>query len=132
MWCLGDGPSSASGPAIHPANGPRPGGPAGLERIFEIVGSAAEASGRSPQIEALVQHAEITDDAAAAAARLVPHVPGASVDDLLNSPFVWIGTVGEIRERLRAHQDSPGIERYMVREQAISEVALIVTSAKAD
>lgn len=100
----------------------------GLGRIFEIVVSAAEAVGRSPQIEVLVQHIEITDDAEAAAARVARHVHGASVDDLINSPFVWIGTIGQINERLRAHQVTWGIEHYMIRECTISEVGRILAS----
>jgi len=65
----------------------------GLRRIIEVVCSAVDTAGPRPQLEALVQHVEITDDASAAAARLTAHVPGASVDDLLSTPFVWIGTV---------------------------------------
>ena len=99
-----------------------------LAQILEIVISAADAVDQSPQIEVLVQHIEITDDAKAAAARLLPHVPGASVDDLINSPFVWIGTIGQINERLRAHQHNWGIEHYMIRERTISEVSRILAS----
>lgn len=100
--------------------------PSGLSRIAGVVSAAAEASGNRPQIEALVQHVEITDDASAAAARLTAHVPGASVDDLLRAPFVWIGTVEEIRAKLRAHQTDLGIDRYVVREPALADVRVIV------
>jgi len=100
--------------------------PSGLNRIADIVTSAAEASGRRPQIEALVQHVEITDDAPAAAARLMAHVPGASIDDLLNAPFVWIGTVEEIRENLAAHQASLAIDGFMVRAPAVDDVRRIL------
>jgi hypothetical protein len=62
--------------------------PSGLRRIIEILRSAVDAAGFRPQLEALVQHVEVTDDASAAAARLTAHVPGASVDDLLSAPFV--------------------------------------------
>lgn len=103
--------------------------PSGLGRIVEIVRSAAEASGRRPQIEALVQHVEVTDDAPAAAARLTAHVPGASIDDLLNAPFVWIGTVAEIREKIHEHRTSLGVERYMVRAPAITQVCDILDIA---
>ena len=103
---------------------------AGLARIVEIVRSAAEESSRRPQIEALVQHVEITDDLRAAAARLTAHVPGASIDDLLHAPFVWIGTVEEIRENLEEHRSSLGIERYMVRAPAITQVRNIIDIAK--
>lgn len=103
--------------------------PSGLGRIIEIVRSAAEASGRCPQIEALVQHVEVTDDARAAAARLTAHVPGASIDDLLDAPFVWIGTIEEIREKLHGYRTSLGVERYMVRAPAITQVGNIIDVA---
>lgn len=96
--------------------------PSGLDRIVEIVRSTAELSGRRPQLEALVQHVEVTDDAPAAAARLTAHVPGASIDDLLDAPFVWIGTVEEIREKTHRYRTNLGIERYMVRAPAIRQV----------
>jgi probable F420-dependent oxidoreductase len=105
--------------------------PSGLGRIVEIVRSAAEASGRRPQLEALVQHVEVTNDASAAAARLTEHVPGASIDDLLGAPFVWIGTVEEIRDKLHEWRTGLGIERYMVRAQAITQVGDVLGVATA-
>lgn len=103
--------------------------PAGLDRIVDVVTSAAGAAGRHPQLEALVQHVEITDDAAAAAGRLAELVPGASVDDLLGSPFTWIGTVEEIRTRLDAHHSDLGIDRYVVRAPAVKDVRQILGDA---
>jgi probable F420-dependent oxidoreductase len=100
--------------------------PAGLRRIVEIVRSAVDAAGSGPQLEALVQHVEVTDDASAAAARLTAHVPGASVDDLLSAPFVWIGTVEEIRRRIAEHRTTLGLERYVVRAPAITQVCSIL------
>lgn len=101
---------------------------AGIARVVDIVGSAAAAAGRSPAMEALVQHVEITDDADAAAARLEPHVTGATVGDLLDNPFVWIGTISEIRDRLQAHQDRWGVGRYMVRAPAMADVQRILSA----
>lgn len=103
--------------------------PSGLRRIIEIIRSAVDAAGSHPQLEALVQHVEVTDDASAAAARLTAHVPGASVDDLLNTPFVWIGTVDEIREKIAEHRTALGLERYMVRAPAITQVGNILDDA---
>lgn len=60
----------------------------GLDRIAGIVNASAEESGHLPHVEALVQHVEITDDAAAAASRLAPMVAGATPEDLLDTPFV--------------------------------------------
>lgn len=100
--------------------------PAGLRRIADIIDSASTSTGRRPQVDALVQHVEITDDAKSAAERLTEHVPGASVDDLLGAPFVWLGTVEEIRENLRGHEAALGIERYTVRGPAVADVGRIL------
>jgi hypothetical protein len=78
----------------------------------------------------LVQHVEVTDDASAAAARLVTHVPGASEADLLGAPFVWIGTVEEIRDELRRHEDVLGLRRYVVRAPAIRHVREILGNSR--
>lgn len=103
--------------------------PSGLARIVETVRSAAEVSGRHPQPEAVVQHVEVTDDAAPAAARLTAHVPGASVDDLLSAPFVWIGTAAEIRTRLDEHRTTSASSAYVVRAPAIAQACDIIDSA---
>lgn len=100
--------------------------PSALARTVDAIASAAAAVGRHPRPEALVQHVEVTDDAAAAAERLIVHTPGASIDDLLGTPFVWIGTVEEIRDRLDAHRTVHGIERYVVRAPAVPAVRLII------
>lgn len=103
--------------------------PAALRRIADVVGSASAAEGRRPAIEALVQHVEITDDAAEAAEALKDHVPGASVDDLLEAPFIWIGTVEKIREKLRRHEAELGIQRYVVRAPALAYARRIIEGA---
>lgn len=100
--------------------------PAAVDRILDVVASAAEAAGHRPQLEALVQHVEVTDDAAAAAGRLAEQVPGASADDLLGSPFMWIGTVEEIRERLDVYRADLGIDRYVVRAPAMAAARQIL------
>ncbi|CAN5901388.1 LLM class F420-dependent oxidoreductase [soil metagenome] len=100
--------------------------PSGLARIAEIIASAVPARGRRPQIEAFVQHVEITDDAPAAAERLLDLVPGASIDDLLTAPFVWIGSVEELREQIHSHRAGLGIDRYLVRAPAVADVRTIV------
>lgn len=103
--------------------------PSGINRIFEIIESAAARTGRGPEVDALVQHVQITDDAEAAATALLPHVAGASVEDLLSAPFVWIGTANEIAGQLEAHRRHRGISRYTVREPAIDDVRQILDIA---
>ncbi|MEQ1787213.1 MAG: LLM class flavin-dependent oxidoreductase, partial [Acidimicrobiales bacterium] len=100
--------------------------PAALRRITDLVDAASTSTGLRPQLDALVQHVEITDDAQAAAERLTEHVPGASVDDLLGAPFVWLGTVEEIRRNLRSHKAELGIERYTIRGPALRDVRRIL------
>ena len=100
--------------------------PAGVSRIADIIASANTSTGRRPQVDALVQHVEITNDAKGAAERLAELVPGASVDDLLGTPFVWLGTVEEIRDKLHRHETVLGIERYTVRGPAVADVRRIL------
>ena len=100
--------------------------PSAIDRIVDVVRSTAERTGHDAQLEALVQHVEITDDASGVAARLVTHVPGASVADLLSAPFVWVGTIEEIREKLRQHESRLGLRRYVVRPPAIPHVREIL------
>lgn len=49
------------------------------------------------------------------------------MSDLLSAPFVWIGTVAEIRDRLRDHRTRLGLDRYVVRAGAIPQVREILT-----
>lgn len=99
--------------------------PSGLRRIVDLVATAATAAERQPEIDALVQHVEITDDRAEAAARLAADATGASVDDILTAPFIWLGTVEEIRDQLLAHAANLGIRRYTVRAGALAAARAI-------
>ena len=100
--------------------------PSGLARIAKTIRSAAGVSNASPELEALVQHVEITNDSTAVARRLTEHIVGASVNDLLSAPFVWIGTVGEIRDRIQEHWASLGLRRYVIRPPAIRAALSII------
>lgn len=95
--------------------------PAELRRIAELTAGC--------HVEALVQHVEITDDAAGAAERLASAIEGATADDLLAAPFVWIGTVDEIAESLIGFESELGIGRYVVREAAMGAAELVLDAA---
>ncbi|HSK23199.1 MAG TPA: TIGR03621 family F420-dependent LLM class oxidoreductase [Egicoccus sp.] len=90
-----------------------------IDETIQRVHAAARAAGRSPALEALVQHVEVADDADAAAAAFAAEVPGLEPADLLGAPFVWIGTVEQIADRLRGHRERWGITRYVIRPPAI-------------
>lgn len=90
-----------------------------LDEMIGLVHADARAAGRTPALEALVQHVEVTDDPQVTAAAFADQVPGLSADDVLGAPFVWIGTVEQIADRLRGHRERWGITRYVVRPPAM-------------
>ena len=97
---------------------------AALARTVDAVRTAAR--GRTPVLDVLVQHIELTDDAERAAAKLADLVPGVTAADLLVTPFVWIGTAVEIVDRLRALQRDHGIDRYTVRVPTMGDVQRVL------
>lgn len=91
-----------------------------IDRRVEAVHAEATAHGRSPRLEALVQHVEVTTDAEAAAARIADHLPGeVAPSDVLASPYVWLGTTREIAAAVRAHHARWGFARHVVRPDAM-------------
>jgi len=97
-----------------------------VEAIIQTIRSDGDRSHGGAEIEALVQAVVVTDDAAAAAQELTELVPGASIDDLLGAPFVWIGTVDEIAAMLHETEKALGISRYVIRPPAMTDARLII------
>jgi probable F420-dependent oxidoreductase len=104
--------------------------PRQVEEQFELVRAAAEAAGRTPSFEALVQVFEITDDAGAAAELLAERVRGTTVDDLLAAPFVLIGTIAELVSKIQEQQRRFGISRYVVRAPAREAAARLLSALR--
>ena len=67
----------------------------------------------------------VTDDAAAAAARIGPAVR-LSPDEVLRSPHIWVGTPAEIVTSLERHRERWGISYWAVPANAIDRVAPVV------
>jgi probable F420-dependent oxidoreductase len=84
-----------------------------LDQIDEQVSALA---GR--QLEALVQHVEITGDAEAALADTARRT-GLPVDELRQVPYLLVGTEDEIVASIREHERRWGITRYAVRRPAL-------------
>ncbi|MGH3448488.1 MAG: hypothetical protein ACRDP4_12790 [Nocardioidaceae bacterium] len=59
-------------------------------------------------------------------AELSEQVPGASPEDLAETPFVLVGSVEEMAEQLLRQSDQLGITRYVVREGAIDPVESVL------
>jgi len=97
-----------------------------VQAILQTIASTGDTRVDSPEIEALVQAVVVTDDVAAAAQQLTELIPGTSVEDLLEAPFVWIGTVDEIAAKLRQTKQALGIDRYVVRPAAMSDARSVI------
>jgi len=100
----------------------------GIRRAVDMILATAAHAGRTPEIEALVQVVQITDDAADAVQRLTEHIPGATVNDLLAAPFAWIGTIDEINAKLHRCSQDLSISRYVIRAPAIADARRVLDS----
>ncbi|MEU6466639.1 LLM class flavin-dependent oxidoreductase [Streptomyces sp. NPDC046976] len=86
-----------------------------IDQQVSLIEQGAAARAAAPAREALIQVAEITDDAEAAAHRIAARF-GCAAADVLASPYVWVGTVQEIAASTAEHRRRWGITRYVVRE----------------
>lgn len=95
------------------------------ERIRHIREIAGE---RYPALEicALVQRVIVTADPRRAAAELTSRWPQLSVDEMLQSPYVLIGTVSQIVEELRARRERWDISYYVIQEPYLDALAPVV------
>jgi probable F420-dependent oxidoreductase len=92
----------------------------GLHERLEFVRKAA--NGRPVEPDVLVQRVAITDDPAAV---LVDFVEAGLTPDLFDSPFLLVGTVGEIVERLDRMADM-GIEGVTTFAQHADDLATVI------
>jgi probable F420-dependent oxidoreductase len=103
--------------------------PDAIRRTLDAVSAQSRAATRTPEIEALVQFVEIGDPAASIGERVAPHISGATVEDLVQSPFVWIGRLDEIVAKLRRFAKL-GVGNYVVRAPARGDAQRIVAALK--
>lgn len=78
------------------------------------------------EINALIQAVTITDDRDAAARQASRGLPGLSIAEILDSPFLLIGTVNQIVEDLRLRRERFDISYYVVFEPAVDAFAPVV------
>ena len=96
------------------------------ERVALIRGS-----GRDVELNVLVQAVTVTDDPVAAAERWVKLAPYLSVDDVLGSPYVWIGTVESICDDIRGYRDQWGATYFTIFQHDIDAAEPIVAELRA-
>jgi probable F420-dependent oxidoreductase len=101
-------------------------GPDELQESFELAGGAPERPVR-PAIQVLVQWAEVTNDPDAVARRISLDLR-VSLENVLSAPFVLIGSVEQIVERIHYNTDRWGIDSYVVRDQAIGDIGKVIAA----
>ncbi|WP_089773281.1 hypothetical protein [Ruania alba] len=97
-----------------------------LARQLAIIRAEQDHAGTVPEVEALVQVVTETDDRRAVLAELVDRLPGSSVDDLAQAPFLLIGTLDEMAAQLHRQARDLGITRYVVREPATATMERVM------
>jgi probable F420-dependent oxidoreductase len=99
---------------------------AAVEERLAIVRAAAGERYRRLELNALVQRVVVTDDRHGAARELASRWPQLSVDELLASPYLLVGSVDQMVEDLRARRERWGISYYTVFEPFMSAFAPVV------
>jgi hypothetical protein len=89
-------------------------GAGGLEDRIARVRERAGSRFGSLELNVLIQRVIVTDDRRAAAEGLRPLIPAMSVDEILDSPFLLIGTYDEMAQALRERRDRFGVSYWVV------------------
>jgi probable F420-dependent oxidoreductase len=87
---------------------------AGLDDRIEHVRHEAGERFAGIELNLLVQRAEITDDRAGRAGEIATEMEGPSAEEILDSPFVQLGTVDEIATDLLSLRQDLGVSSFTV------------------
>ncbi|MGB7051182.1 MAG: TIGR03621 family F420-dependent LLM class oxidoreductase [Acidimicrobiales bacterium] len=80
------------------------------------------------ELQVLVQSVVITDRSRQSAEALSDRLPGVNVDDVLATPYLLIGSVDEVIERLIERRERWGFSHYTVRGEALPDVEPVVAA----
>jgi probable F420-dependent oxidoreductase len=86
----------------------------------------AASSGRDLELQALVQRVIVTDDPRGTAERARESLPEHSVEDILGTPYLWIGTIESICDGVLAAGERWGFSYFTVFSDSIEAVTPIV------
>jgi probable F420-dependent oxidoreductase len=95
------------------------------ERVHLVRQVAGERYGRI-ELNALLQRVVVTDDRRKAAEEFTGRWTQLTTDEILQSPFVLIGTVDQMVEDIQARRDRWGISYYVVQEPYLDAFAPVV------
>ena len=87
-----------------------------LDDTVTHIRTEAVASGRDPELQALVQLVVVTDDRHTAALRMVERGLAPTVADILATPFLAVGTHEQIARHLHECRERWGINYFSVRD----------------
>jgi probable F420-dependent oxidoreductase len=83
------------------------------------------------ELSALVQAVVVTDDREDAARRVAERVPGLTVEDALETPFLLLGTVEQIAEHVVAARDRWGISYFVTRPDSVDSMEDVIATVRA-
>ena len=98
----------------------------GVDERVALVRAAAGDRGGTPELCALVQRVVVTDDRRRAAEELAARWTQLRPEEILESPYVLVGTADQIVEDLRARRERWGISYYVVFEPFIDALSPVV------
>jgi len=106
--------------------------PEQVDATVELVRRAASdaARERPPELEALVQHVELSDDRDRTAVEVAARVPGLRPEDVLTAPYVLVGTAAEIADHIVTVRRRWGITRFVVRPPALDAIEMVLAQAE--
>lgn len=96
-----------------------------VERIGWVREAAGERFDRL-ELNALLQAVEVTEDRASVASAWTERLPGLTPNEILESPYLLIGTVDEMVEALHRRRERFGISYYVVFDAAVDAFAPVV------
>lgn len=92
-----------------------------LDRQLATIATGAEAASRPvPELNALVQVASISDDAESiteTTSGLIERVEGLDEQQIKSAPYVMVGSVGQVVEKIEACRETWGISYFVVRDR---------------
>jgi probable F420-dependent oxidoreductase len=100
-----------------------PSPPAVDDRVALVRGASG---GREIELQALVQRVVITEDPHQAAEEVQQHMPELTVDEILGTPYLWIGTVESICEHVLSARERWGFSYFTVFQDSLDRAAPIV------
>ncbi len=96
------------------------------ERVRLVREAAGEDRFGRIELNALVQRVIVTEDRHAAAVELARRWPQLSADDILQTPYLLVGTVEQMVEDLEARRQRWGISYYAIHEPYLDDFAPVV------